>query len=1347
LVTAGTTATFALIDLNQAHDITFDGRPGGQGTTNQWQFKHTLASAAVPVFRFINYAHNDTLQYLDILCSGGSSSSTILFSTSSQSLGNINNVVQNCRIGNNVAASYTAIASTGTAAPRDNGSITIKDNEIYNFQGFSNGPPTNGGIVITATGNTAGNWKITGNSFYATLTIGGSFLTPVYFAPGAGTGNEISGNYIGGRSKQCGTAGNPWIFNGYRGYTTYNDFTGIYVSGTVSVTNNTIQNIRLSNPNSGSQTFCGINIGGASVATVSGNTIGNAVDSNSVHAGGMGVTLGIWNQSTGAVTINNNLIANLTSNSAYPPTGWTYGDVIGIYCYSSGLIGNSIVTNNQIFNLTTNNASNINQYFPINGGGGISGQQLGTYQRSVMSGICVQAANASNHTISGNTLYNLRTTYGAGSNTSYLHGIVANAGTGNTTVSANKIYGLTAPNNIGAAANFVGLTGIYLPTASLGKYAVYNNIISLGLRPSDGSSIQNALISGIWDNTNNNNVNLKVGIYHNSVYIGGTNNNTYSNNLNSYAFRRMLIYSSTVYDSLFLMNNIFVNERTTTTGTSKNYGIYLNAAANAICNYNDVYGTGTNYIFNNTGGTDYTLSSIQFAGYGFDTQTISADPLFVSTSGATPDLHIPGNSPANMAGTTNLTTAYDIDGAVRVNYTPVDLGATVANAGCTATTASISATSCVTYTSPSGRYTWTTNGTYTDTIANSLGCDSILTINLTINSAPPASIAPTNAVATCNGASATLTASGGTGYAWSNLSGNTAAVTVSPTSATTYTVTVTGANNCTATASKTVSVNPNPSATISPTNAAVCSGLSTTLTAGGGTSYAWSNTLGNTAVVSVSPTTATTYTVTVTDGNSCTASASKTVNVNPTPTAGISPSTVAICNGASANLTASGGTGYAWSNSLGNTATVTVSPTGATTYTVTVTHANGCTATASKAVTVNPAPAAAISPVSVNICSGASAALVATGGTGYNWSNSLGNNDTVTVSPTGTTTYTVTVSDGSACTATANTTVTVNQGPAASISPQNAAVCNGASTTLTASVGASYVWSNALGNTASVLVSPTTATTYSVTVTDANNCTASATKTVSVNPNPTATISPASVTICSGESATLTAGGGTGFAWSNALGNNAAITVALTNTTSYDVTVTDANNCTATATKTITVNALPIAAINGPSTVCSGLSASLTASGGNSYNWNNGLGTNAQVTVNPVNTTTYVVTVTDNNNCSATAQQTISVTSTATASIAGPTHICSGESATLTANGGNTYQWANGLGTNASITETPTGTTTYSVTAVVGANCSATATQTVIVYQPAASQFNQAICQGNSYTFGGQPLTQKRHLY
>lgn len=59
------------------------------------------------------------------------------------------------------------------------------------------------------------------------------------------------------------------------------------------------------------------------------------------------------------------------------------------------------------------------------------------------------------------------------------------------------------------------------------------------------------------------------------------------------------------------------------------------------------------------------------------------------------------------------------------------------------TSASITVTKCSSYTSPSGLHTWTLSGTYTDTLVNAAGCDSLISINLTIHQATTASISAT----------------------------------------------------------------------------------------------------------------------------------------------------------------------------------------------------------------------------------------------------------------------------------------------------------------------------------------------------------------------------------------------------------------------------------------------------------------------------------------------------------------------------------------------------------------------------------------------------------------------------
>ncbi|MBK9582833.1 MAG: hypothetical protein IPO48_13265 [Saprospiraceae bacterium] len=379
----------------------------------------------------------------------------------------------------------------------------------------------------------------------------------------------------------------------------------------------------------------------------------------------------------------------------------------------------------------------------------------------------------------------------------------------------------------------------------------------------------------------------------------------------------------------------------------------------------------------------------------------------------------------------------------------------------------------------------------------------------------------------CAGASATLTASGGTSYIWSTAA-TTAGISVTPTGTTTYTVTVTNTNGCTDTEVTTITVNPLPTAAISIAETSgttnndgiICTGATSTLTASGGTIYVWS-TAATTAGISVTPT-GTTTPVTVTNTNGCTDEVT-TITVNPLPTAAIAVAETSgttnndgtICAGASSTLTASGGTSYIWSTAA-TTAGISVTPTGTTTYTVTVTNTNGCTDTEVTTITVNPLPTAAIAVAETSgttnndgiICAGASATLTASGGTSYVWSTAA-TTAGISVTPTGTTTYTVTVTNTNGCTDTEVTTITVNPLPTAAISiaetsgttNNDGIICAGASATLTASGGTSYVWSTA-ATTAGISVNPTGTTTYTVTVTNMNGCTDTEVTTITVNPLP-----------------------------------------------------------------------------------------------------------------------------------------------------------------------------------------------------------------------------------------------------
>ena len=446
----------------------------------------------------------------------------------------------------------------------------------------------------------------------------------------------------------------------------------------------------------------------------------------------------------------------------------------------------------------------------------------------------------------------------------------------------------------------------------------------------------------------------------------------------------------------------------------------------------------------------------------------------------------------------------------------------------------------------------------------------------------------------------------------------------------------------------------------------------------------------------------------------------------PPAAASAAPST--ICAGQSTTLTASGGTSYSW-NTGATTSVIVVSPTSTTAYTATVTLSGCDSIPAPVTVTVNSLPAASISGNNT-ICQGQSTTLTASGGGTYAW-NTGATTAPITVSPTTGTSYTVTVTGANGCTNIATSSVTVSTAPTASVSAASTTVCSGSSTTLTASGGSSYSWSTG-ATTNPIVVSPTSATTYTVTVSN-GSCSSTTTITVSTNSLPTAAIG-GSANICSGDAATLTASGGTGYSW-NTGATTAVINPSPTTSTTYTVVVSNANGCTDTATFTVNVLAPPVASVSGNTTICSGQSATLSASGGGNYSWNTGA-TTSSITVSPTSGTTYTVVVSAGS-CSDVATASVTVNPSPNASInTASTSLCAGQNATLTATGGGTYSWSTGTTSNPIIVS-PTAAASYTVV-VSNGSCSSTATVSLTVNSPVTAGVTSSgastICSGTNAT-------------
>ncbi len=362
-----------------------------------------------------------------------------------------------------------------------------------------------------------------------------------------------------------------------------------------------------------------------------------------------------------------------------------------------------------------------------------------------------------------------------------------------------------------------------------------------------------------------------------------------------------------------------------------------------------------------------------------------------------------------------------------------------------------------------------------------------------------------------------------------------------------------------------------------------------------------------------------------------------------------------------------------------------------------------------------------------NICFGSSTSLTASGALSYIWNNSA-TTTAVTLNPTATTTYSVIGTDNNGCTNTSVTTVTVNSIPVITINGP-ASICNGNSVALSAAGGTNYLWNNN-STSISIIVSPTSITSYSVTGSSAAGCTAIAVATLSVNPLPVININGPSL-VCSGGTVNLSASGGSSYVWSNS-GTSSFISVSPTAATSYSVIGTDANGCTGIKTTSVTVNSLPLISINGPFSVCAGGSVNLTASGGNSYVWSTS-GTSALIAGSPTSATSYSVIGADGNGCTGVGTASVSVNFSPFIFINGSSSICAGGSISLTATGGSSYQWST-TGTSSVITVSPTSATSYSVVGTDASGCTGIATSTVSINSPPVILINgpSSVCAGGS---------------
>ncbi|WP_461305114.1 Ig-like domain-containing protein, partial [Aureisphaera sp.] len=667
--------------------------------------------------------------------------------------------------------------------------------------------------------------------------------------------------------------------------------------------------------------------------------------------------------------------------------------------------------------------------------------------------------------------------------------------------------------------------------------------------------------------------------------------------------------------------------------------------------------------------------------------------------------------------------------------------------------------------SPGGQTTQSisglTAGSYTVTVTDATTqCTSDFTVTVNEPSVLSSGIAVNNVP--CFGdatGSLDLTVTGGTfpyTFLWSN--GETTE-DISNLTAGTYSVTITDANGCITTNSATVQQPDAPLSASSTFVDVLCNGDSTgsiDVTVTGGTApytYVW-NTGATTQDLADIP--AGTYTLTITDANNCTLTEGP-INISE-PSTAVSvvitkenATTAQGCNDGEATANASGGTPpytYQWSASAGSqtTATATNLPQG--THSVVVTDANNCTIEQSVVIDCTNTCDAIITIDNVVdvLCTGdatgsgtVSASSVANPGATFTftWNTIPVQVDAGVTSSTinnltaGTYTVSVTI-DGTVCLPVEETIIiTEPQNPlsvSASATDESGPTTGDGTATASPSGGTPpYTYSWSPGGETTQTITGLSQGTYTVTVTDANGCTAMATTTV--NPgtcrNLTVFASATPVT-CNGDSdgtASSTVTGGSGsftYLW-----NTGATTASISGLSGgvYTVTVTDTvTQCTATANTTVNEPAALSSGIAVNNVLCFGEdtgSLDLTVTGGTSpytFLWNTGATTED---IDNLTAGTYSVTITDANGCtlsdSATVQQPASGLSI---SITAQTDILCGapSSVTATATGGTApYSYSLDGGTaQASGTFTDLAAGDYTISVLDANGCSSSVAVTIL---------------------------------
>ena len=287
--------------------------------------------------------------------------------------------------------------------------------------------------------------------------------------------------------------------------------------------------------------------------------------------------------------------------------------------------------------------------------------------------------------------------------------------------------------------------------------------------------------------------------------------------------------------------------------------------------------------------------------------------------------------------------------------------------------------------------------------------------------------------------------------------------------------------------------------------------------------------------------------------------------------------------------------------------------------------------------------------------------------------------------------------------------------PTLAINSPTGGICSGGSINISASGATTYTWSSGQ-NSASVTLTPSVSTIYTLTASSIPNCNSTETVAVSVTLTPNLAVS--DVTTCLGTTATLAVSGASTYSWDTGATSTSILVTPTVNTT-YSVT---GFNGICQDTKTVSVvigSSLSINALSSQSTVCSGSSLSLAASGATTYSWAPGTSTLQNISVSPSVTTTYTLSGASGS-CTGVSTIVVNVLPTPTLGLTASSGavVCVKSAISFTASGAGTYVWSASALTGSVISITTSsiaGTYTFGVIGTATNGCVRTATISRVV--------------------------------